>query len=511
MYLLKSIFFNIAFTLMLLEGINCEVDPQKCVVWGPGLHPERIVLPARYFFISTVDSNGVPFSKSPGNIFSVHITGTSKLSNKCSTWMNILDRKDGTFIVRYKMYHACENLKIQIKYNKMDVADSPYVIPGPVYPEHCYCPEKNFENWQESYGCKRKYRQIEEDLKHFTSVNFSFVQEMVLSKFNNPRSTSICHYIVRENKVFRNCYGQHVGFKMFMDEILLSLSRKVELPDVEMFVNLGDWPLIKNSDANPLPMFSWCGSDDTLDIVMPTYDITESTLECMGRVTLDMLSVQGNIDKSWNEKLEKAFWRGRDSRIERLKLIEIAREHPELFNASMTNFFFFREEMEKYGPKEQHVSFFKFFDYKYQVNIDGTVAAYRFPYLLAGDSLVLKQESKYYEHFYKELEPWKHYIPFKRDLSDLVEQVLWAKGNDEKAKQIAAAAQTFARENLLPQDIICYHALLFKEWSKRLSEPVKILDGMDHVPQPSKDSPHKQCSCHRQFQNINSHKEKDEL
>ena len=41
--------------------------------------------------------------------------------------------------------------------------------------------------------------------------------------------------------------------------------------------------------------------------------------------------------------------------------------------------------------------------YKYQISIDGTVAAYRLPYLLAGDSVVLKQESPYYEYFYKEV------------------------------------------------------------------------------------------------------------
>ena len=35
--------------------------------------------------------------------------------------------------------------------------------------------------------------------------------------------------------------------------------------------------------------------------------------------------------------------------------------------------------------------------------MDGTVAAYRLPYLLAADSVVLKQESKYYEHFYKDV------------------------------------------------------------------------------------------------------------
>ena len=64
------------------------------------------------------------------------------------------------------------------------------------------------------------------------------------------------------------------------------------------------------------------------------------------------------------------------------------------------------------------------------MNIDGTVAAYRLPYLLGGDTLVLKQESHYYEHFYKDLEPYKHYVPFKRDLSDLEEKIEWAKTND---------------------------------------------------------------------------------
>jgi hypothetical protein len=80
------------------------------------------------------------------------------------------------------------------------------------------------------------------------------------------------------------------------------------------------------------------------------------------RVMLDMLSVQGHIEKKWEDKVEKAFWRGRDSRRERLKLIDIAREHPDLFNVSLTNFFFFRDEEKYYGPKESHTSFFKFFD-----------------------------------------------------------------------------------------------------------------------------------------------------
>lgn len=64
--------------------------------------------------------------------------------------------------------------------------------------------------------------------------------------------------------------------------MLLSLARKVNLPDTEFFVNLGDWPLVTDSHE-VYPIFSWCGSMDSFDIVMPTYDISESSLENMGK------------------------------------------------------------------------------------------------------------------------------------------------------------------------------------------------------------------------------------
>ena len=84
--------------------------------------------------------------------------------------------------------------------------------------------------------------------------------------------------------MYRRTQGEHVGFKMFSDDFLLSLTRKVTLPDVEFVINLGDWPLEhKDVTDKPLPIFSWCGSDDTRDVVMPTYDVTESTLETLGR------------------------------------------------------------------------------------------------------------------------------------------------------------------------------------------------------------------------------------
>lgn len=86
-----------------------------------------------------------------------------------------------------------------------------------------------------------------------------------------------------------------------------------------------------------------------------------------------------------------------------------------------------------------------YFQYKYQINLDGTVAAYRFPYLMGGNSVVLKQDSPYYEHFYKSLEPGKHYIPFKRDLSDLREKILWAKSHDEEVIEFICIKLNFEK------------------------------------------------------------------
>lgn len=135
--------------------------------------------------------------------------------------------------------------------------------------------------------------------------------------------------------------------------------------------------------------------------------------------------------------------------------------------------------------------------YKYQINIDGTVAAYRLPYLLAGDSVVLKQDSGYYEHFYNELRPWEHYIPIRADLGDLLEKIQWAREHDEEVmmmiimsmeitwcnsihfliycplskskvlavfqvKKIALAGQQFARNHLMGDSIFCYYYKLFQ-------------------------------------------------
>lgn len=339
------------------------LDVRRTQVWGPGLRPDIIVLPVRYFFIQAFDGHGNRFNESLPSRFNVDILGRS-IHGACRVYLEQLDRRDGSYIIRYKVPYTCHDVQIHIQYKGQHVGESPYKVNRPIYSDKCNCPEARMDDWLHANECPETFEQIDNDLKAFRAVNFTAIRSKLLDKFNHPGSISLCNYVIKSNRIYRKCYGQHVGFNMFSDAILTALVRRVRLPDTEFFVNLGDWPLVKKGGVSrthgPYPIFSWCGSDDTFDIVMPTYDITESTLEAMHRVTLDILSVQ-RVKTLWSEKLPQAFWRGRDARRERLDLVDIARAHPDLFNVSLTNFFFFRNEESKYGPKVAHMSFFDFF------------------------------------------------------------------------------------------------------------------------------------------------------
>ncbi|KAJ8352528.1 hypothetical protein SKAU_G00240040 [Synaphobranchus kaupii] len=461
--------------------VSVETAPSAALtlVWGPGLEA-NVVLPARFFFIQAVDNGGRNFTESPGeNTYEVKIVVPGEPFSRI--WVQVLDRRDGSFLVRYRMYASYPTLRVEVLLNGAHAAKSPYILKGPVYHENCDCPEASEETWQKHMHCPSSFPQILRDLSYFPSVDPDRNAQDVPRRFGQRQS--LCHYTIKDNQVYIKTHGEHVGFRIFMDAFLLSLTRKVKVPDVEFFVNLGDWPLEKRRPPDVLhPIFSWCGSNDTRDIVMPTYDLTESVLETMGRVSLDMM--------------------GRDSRKERLEMVKLGRDHPLLIDAAFTNFFFFKHDESLYGPLVKHVSFFDFFKFKYQINVDGTVAAYRLPYLLAGDSVVLKQDSLYYEHFYSDLRPWEHYIPFKGDLSDLLDKIHWAKEHDHEAKKIAMAGQQFARTNLMGDSIFCYYFKLFQDYAKlQVSEP-KIREGMELVEQPKDDL--FPCSCHRR-------KVKDEL
>lgn len=498
-YLITSLLFGIVISTTSLDSSTAELTPDEsqrvdhklASVWGPGLRPDNVVLPARYFYIQARQHNGNKYTESLVEPYDIQIRGRSIAAaaaaagdTECRFHTQQFDRGDGTVLVRYKLIGACTYFTLYIQHSGQPVAASPYRLPSNatvIRSSDCKCP-RPLRQWKRDSGCAsvHQHPQILSDLRPFSSVDMDKTLKQLLKRFhngktNNSGAVSLCHYTVLRNRIYRRCYGQYTGFKMFSDAVLTALVRQVRLPNFEMVVNLGDWPLITRGGqtrvAGPLPVFSWCGSDDTLDIVWPTYDLTESALQSMGRVMLDMQSVQA-VRWRWEEKVPKAFWRGRDSSSKRLALVRLSRDPrwSDLFNVSLTNFFFFRDEEAEYGPRTEHMSFMDFFQYRWQLSLDGTVAAYRLPYLLGGDALVVKQSSPYYEHFYRQIEDGEHYVGVRTDLSDLVDKVKWARDNEARVLRIVQNAQKFARENLQADHVLCYHVELLEVCVLRVTD-----------------------------------------
>lgn len=98
---------------------------------------------------------------------------------------------------------------------------------GPVYHEGCDCPQPSGSVWEAHMHCPQSFPQIERDLVAYTSVDPDRNSREIPQRFGQRQS--LCHYTIINNKVYVKTFGEHVGFRIFMDAILLSLTRKVSL------------------------------------------------------------------------------------------------------------------------------------------------------------------------------------------------------------------------------------------------------------------------------------------
>ena len=94
--------------------------------------------------------------------------------------------------------------------------------------------------------------------------------------------------------------------------------------------------------------------------------------------------------------------------------------------------------------------------YKYILNLEGQVAAFRLGHEFSLGSVILIPESKYYLWFSYLLVPFEHYIPVKEDLSDLIDKIKWCIDNDDKCNIIAQNGLKFFDKYLDKNGIFDY-------------------------------------------------------
>jgi len=101
------------------------------------------------------------------------------------------------------------------------------------------------------------------------------------------------------------------------------------------------------------------------------------------------------------------------------------------------------------SPKQQS-------EYKYIVNVDGHVSAFRLSLELSMGSVVLLVNSPWKIWYSRLLIPFTHYVPVKEDLSDLIEKIKWCRENDDKCEKIAKNGRDFFLTFLQKDGVLDY-------------------------------------------------------
>merc|ERR1712032_1567541 len=159
----------------------------------------------------------------------------------------------------------------------------------------------------------------------------------------------------------------------------------------------------------------------------------------------------------------------------------VAKAHPTLVDAKYTKGTSQRADALRRDPAAPQVKMEDHCAYRFLLDIRGVTASFRFRHLFLCRSLVFHvvAEPEWLEWFHAGLVPWVHYVPVKKDFSDLASKVQWALDNDDMAEQIAETGFAFVRDRMRSEDVTEYFSKLLQtyanlqRWSPKLGADMK--------------------------------------
>ena len=283
--------------------------------------------------------------------------------------------------------------------------------------------------------------------------------------------------------------------------------------DTEFVLNVDDYPFVplsgrKAAATAPLPLFSHYQTRHHGDVLCPGGSFREGSYDRL------MLRGRRHYESAfpWASKVAQGFWQGhpycgrhRFGRCSRYLLSHLSaqlleRNRSALLNVGMT---FYEEKLDQHLKsaacgckqgwahpgdlprpatpltKRPWVRIEHHARYRYLLQLDGHTCSWRFQYLLATNSPVLKQSSYFWEFYYGALAPGVHYVPFwttsATDVLDVLANVSHP-SSDARMRRVARAGQAFVHRHLNAHARQCYWRALLALYTKRLREPPRLGD-----------------------------------
>ena len=301
------------------------------------------------------------------------------------------------------------------------------------------------------------------------------------------------------------------NIKNMLDE----LCNKRILPDIELFLNRRDFPIITNNYCEPYydlwdsynhslvshkyekytPILSMSKTNNFADVLIPTHEdwariqSKENKWFCKSYRGCDI----DNSNTKWEDKISIAVFRGSSTgkgitieTNQRLKIAHLSYlkeidndDNLPYLDAGITKWNLrVKKLMNESELKVTDINKLPFslipsltFEeqciYKYIIHIDGHVSAFRLSSELSMNSVILLVESEWKIWYSHLLKPYVHYIPVRKDLSNIYRQIKWCKNNDDKCKQISINARKFYETYLQKDGILDYMQKIFIDIKKQ--------------------------------------------
>ena len=287
-----------------------------------------------------------------------------------------------------------------------------------------------------------------------------------------------------------------------LKNMLEELCKTRKLPDIEFFVNRRDFPIITTDETEPynniwgttekqlvshnynkyLPILSMSTTEKYADVLMPTYE-DWGRVQTKKNIFFPDICNKYNVvfDIPWEHKKPTAVFRGSttgcgvsietNTRLKVSYLSYITQPDEQgipYLDAGITKWNLRPRKLQDNDYLEtidtkklpfqlaHHLSLKQQSEYKYIINIDGHVTAFRLSIELNMGSVILWAKTKWKIWYSDLLIPYKHYVPVKEDLSDLIQQIKWCREHDQECQEIVKNAKEFFNEYLQENGILDY-------------------------------------------------------
>lgn len=258
---------------------------------------------------------------------------------------------------------------------------------------------------------------------------------------------NVLYYINPEKKGFGYTCGTFRFVEPSRDRRwLLQLSRILKfmkVPNFEFLFFSNDVPPLQPYPTLPGVSFSKLRNTSIIPFPFLKSEFSENlTLPARDQAFEEVRNFQGTLP--FQKKKDMLIWVGRVKQTAKV----VSDTSPRLLIKGIM----MKYPYHVYVPKEI-LSFVQQSKFKYILSLPGRGFTWYLTYALLTGSAVFIQENTAVQWYQEEILPYVHFIPVSNDLSNLIDQIEWARMNQQKTMQIAEAGRKFALEHFSPDSI----------------------------------------------------------